>query len=107
MTQTNPCLVIDEFVRAINTQDETALTACFAPGAVVRDGGLEYRGTCVKQWIHDVFERYDLRLDVSDISGLEDAWTFTALVSGNFEGSPVRLEHNVTIADGRIELLEI
>ena len=108
MTATSPCLVIDNFVEAINAHDEETLAACFSRHAVVHDGGLEYRGpTAIRRWMQDAFEKYDLHLDVTDVSGNGQNWLFDALVSGSFEGSPVRLEHSITLENGKIASLEI
>jgi hypothetical protein len=105
---TNPCEVICGLVKAMNAHDEENLTACFSNQAIVRDGGLEYRGVpAIRRWMQEAFDRYSLHLDVTDVSGQGKNWFFQARVSGNFEGSPVQLEHSLTIEDGKIANLEI
>jgi hypothetical protein len=106
--KTTPCEVICGLVKAMNAHDEENLSACFASEAIVKDGGLEYRGTpAIRKWMQDAFDRYSLHLDVTDVSGAGKNWFFHAQVSGNFEGSPVQLEHCLTIEDGKIANLEI
>jgi hypothetical protein len=108
MTLESPCGLIDDLIQAINTHDEESLAACFASDAIVRDGGLEYRGTAaIRRWIQDTFEKYALRMELTEVSGAEHAWTFEARVFGTFEGSPVRLEHQLEIRGGRVVQLEI
>jgi ketosteroid isomerase-like protein len=105
---TTPCEVISGLVEAMNARDEKNLAACFCRQATVRDGGLEYRGSsAIRRWMQDAFDRYALHLDVTEVSGQGKTWFFQARVSGNFEGSPVKLEHSLTIEDGKIANLEI
>lgn len=103
-----PSKLIDGLVEAINAHDEEHLAACFSHQATVRDGGLEYRGlSAIRRWIREAFDRYALHVNVIAVSGQGKTWFFHARVSGNFEGSPVQLEHSVTIEDGKIANLEI
>lgn len=105
---TTPYDLISGLARTINDRDEENLVACFARNAVVRDGGLEYRGfPAIRRWIQTSFERYSLNLEILRIVGDGRAWLFDARVSGTFEGSPVRLEHSVVIENGKIATLEI
>lgn len=108
MTATSACPVIDALVEAMNAHDEEMLAACFSREAVVHDGGLEYRGpAAIRRWMQEAFEKYALHLEITDVSGQNRNWTFEARVSGSFEGSPVHLEHTVTIENGKITNLEI
>lgn len=108
MTATSPCPVIDRLVEALNAHDEDTAAAYFTPQAVVRDGGLEYRGpAAIRHWMQEAFEKYALHLDVTNVSGESPNWTFEARVSGTFEGSPVQLEHRVTTENGKVSRLEI
>ena len=105
---TNHCDLITDFVRVMNTRNEQTLAALFAEHAVVRDGGLEYRGPAeIKYWIQNAFEKDALNLEVINVSGQGEVWFFEALVSGSFEGSPVHLEHRLTIQNGKISNLDI
>jgi hypothetical protein len=103
-----PSEIINGLVEAINTHDEDHLVACFSHQATIRDGGLEYRGlSAIRRWIREAFDRYALHLKVTGVSGQGQTWFFHARVSGNFEGSPVQLEHSLTIKNGKIANLEI
>ena len=103
-----PYDLISGLARTMNDRDEENLAACFTPDAVVRDGGLEYRGAgAIRRWIQSSIERYALNLEILRVSGQGRDWLFDARVSGSFEGSPVRLEHSVIIEDGKIATLDI
>jgi len=100
--------LITALVKAINTGDKETLVALFTGQSSVRDGGLWYTGpAAIKHWIRDCIERYSLSLEILTVSGEDRAWLFEALVSGTFEGSPVRIEHRVTIQDEKIASLDI
>lgn len=104
----NPQDLITALVRAINSGDNEALIALFSRQSSVRDGGLWYTGpTAIKHWIRDCIERYSLSLEILTVSGEDRSWLFEALVSGTFEGSPVRVEHRVTILGEKIANLDI
>jgi hypothetical protein len=103
-----PHELITGFAKALNARDESDLVSIFSHQAVIRDGGLKFRGLGgVRNWIQTAIDRYDLRLKVLAITGHGQEWLFDAVVSGSFEGSPVRLEHSLTLEDGKIALLEI
>ena len=103
MKTLEPNELINGLVNAVNAHDGATLASCFDQEAIVRDGGLEYRGpTGVQCWIHNSIEKYDLSLEVIDVSGDGEEWRFDASVSGTFEGSPVQIEHSLTIRDGKI-----
>lgn len=105
---TTPYDLISGLAQTMNTRDEENLAACFTPDAVVRDGGLEYRGAnAIRRWIQSSFERYALNLEILRVSGQGRAWLLDARVSGSFEGSPVRLEHSVLIENDKIAVLDI
>lgn len=105
---TTPYDLISCLALGLNTRDEENLAAIFAEHAVVRDGGLEYHGTAaIRHWIQTTIERYALNLKILKVSGQGREWLFDALVSGSFEGSPVRLEHSLVIEDGKIANLDI
>ncbi len=100
--------LISGLAQSLNARDEETLAAIFAEHAIVRDGGLEYRGAIgVRRWIHQTIEKYALNLQVLKVSGQDREWLFDAMVSGTFEGSPVQLEHSLVIEDGKIANLDI
>jgi hypothetical protein len=105
---TTPHDLISSLADALNARDERNLIAIFAEHAVICDGGLRFRGPAgIRDWIQSTLVRHGLSLKVLSVSGQGREWLFDAIVSGAFEGSPVRVEHCVTIEDGKIAQLDI
>lgn len=95
-----------EFIRAKNAHDSAALTACFAPDAVVYDDGAEMRGRpAIKEWSEGVNKAYSLTMEPTGLTEAEDETVLTALVSGNFDGSPLEFEYRFKIKAGSITAL--
>lgn len=108
MSKATPADLISALAHSMNERDEETLLALFAADAVVRDGGLDYEGhAAIRCWIHNCFEKYDLALKVLSISNHDEIWILDAIVSGSFEGSPVRLDHFATLGDGKLKRLDI
>lgn len=100
--------LISDFARNLNARDEERLIAIFSEDAIVRDGGQEYCGSAaIRHWIQTTIDRYALHLKVLEVSAHGKEWLFDAIVSGRFEGSPVRIEHTLTIENGKIAHLLI
>jgi len=100
--------VIPRLVQALNGPDGDAVAALFAPTAVVRDGGLEYRGkAAVQRWFLTLRDKYLMQWEIAAIRREENEWILHALVSGTFEGSPVPLDHRLSLENGKIIRLDI
>ena len=100
--------LIAAFVQAKNEHDSAALAACFAEDAVVHDEGEEHRGTAaIKHWNEASNQKYQDTLKATALVERGGATILTALVAGNFEGSPVPLDFYFTIDGGKITGLHI
>ena len=96
------------FVTALNRHDSGALSACFAPDAVVHDEGATHRGgPAIKAWFEDVSRKYRATLEVTDVVAGDQVIVLTADVSGHFEGSPIELYYRLTLQEGLITALRI
>lgn len=103
-----PADLITRLIHSVNTRDEPGFAALFTADAVVHDGGLHYTGpNAATRWLRESHDRYALRIYPLDISGQHSQWILAALVTGTFEGSPVRLDHHLTIRNHQICRLEI
>jgi hypothetical protein len=103
-----PADLITRLIHSVNTCDEPSFAALFTADAVIHDGGLRYTGPdAAIRWLRESHDRYALRLHPLDISGHHPHWTLDSLVTGTFEGSPVRLDHYLTITHDRISRLEV
>jgi ketosteroid isomerase-like protein len=94
---------------AVNREDLAAMLAPFAANAVVKDEGKTRIGhVAVREWIAEVTEKYHPRFEVEDaVEQGPRATVVTGLVSGAFQGSPVRLRYAFTLSAGKITHLEI
>lgn len=100
--------LIATLIQSVNTKNTTTFAALFAPEATIHDGGLHYTAPdAATRWLRESHQRYALRLQLLSISGQHTQWTLEALVTGTFEGSPVRLDHYLTICQNKITHLEI
>ncbi|HKB89111.1 MAG TPA: nuclear transport factor 2 family protein [Opitutaceae bacterium] len=97
--------LIARLIKAMNDRDSAAFIACFANHAVVLNEGQHYVGvTAIKAWIEKMNRKYQFILDVTRTSEHGTNTVVSALVSGNFDGSPIERDHHLTIVDGRIFL---
>lgn len=100
--------LIAKFIQAKNAYDSANFVACFAEQAVVHDEGQEIRGAAaIKKWIEDSNKKYQDTLTATNLIEHNHETILTALVAGNFEGSPVSLDFHFTIKDDKIDSLRI
>jgi hypothetical protein len=99
---------VERLVEAVNACDESSFAAFFAPRAIIRDGGLSYQGPeAPSRWLRESHDRYALRIQLIEAGCSDGFWTFDAIASGAFEGSPVRLEYRLNVEAGLIVRMEI
>ncbi len=100
--------VISDLLTAQKNYDSDAYADCFSETAVVFDEGNEYKGRKeIKNWIEDANQQFKTTMEAIKYSETNSTGILTAKISGEFEGSPVLLDYHLTIADNRIERLEI
>lgn len=108
MTVTIPD-VIARYYQLIGGTDVDAFVACFTDDAIVADEDRTYEGpAAIRAWRERTASEYEY--DAVPESVEEEAGgniVVTALVSGTFPGSPVRLRHRFTLRDGLIGALDI
>lgn len=99
---------ITTFFKVSNGSDVSALSQCFAEGAVVRDeGGLHQGHEAIETWLRDARRKYAYRVEPLDAVRQGSIVKVRAKVEGDFPGSPIELEHVFRLAGNRIESLEI
>lgn len=100
--------VLASYYAAKNSHDIEGMTACFAADAVVHDEGEELRGTAaIKDWITRTTEKYRVTVEVKEAKELGSEVAVTAMVSGNFDGSPLEMYYAFKLEGGRIAELKI
>ena len=91
-----------------NAHDTSAIEACFATNATVRDEGRDIKGVAeIKTWRVENGEKYHHSVEPLAISTRDGKVVVTGRVSGNFPGSPITLDHIFEIEGGKIVSLEI
>jgi hypothetical protein len=100
--------LLQSYVSSMNAHDSAAFINLFASDAVVHDEGHEHRGTAaIKSWIEEAWDKYQPTLEARRVTEKNHETILTGLVSGTFDGSPVELHHQITVADGKIAALKI
>lgn len=96
------------FFQVSNGAEVSALRHCFTEDAVVRDESHTHQGhEAIQTWLLEARRKYAYSVEPLDIEQQGSNAKVQAKVTGNFPGSPVRLEHVFQLAGGRIESLEI
>jgi hypothetical protein len=93
---------------AADTSDANVVARCFSESAVVIDERREHRGRPgITRWRAESTARYHYTSEplAVDVSGPEV--TVTARVTGDFPGSPVKLQYRFTLEGALIARLEI
>jgi len=93
---------------AADTSDAKAVVRCFSDSAVVIDERREHRGKpAITRWRAEAAAKYHYTSEplAVDVAGPEV--TVTARVTGDFPGSPVKLQYRFTLDGGSIARLEI
>lgn len=99
---------ISIFFSVSNGADAAVLTQCFSKDAVVTDEGKSYHGQeAIVAWIRGVRSKFDYSVEPTSISLEGDRTTVTSTVTGDFSGSPVRLDYVFKLQHDKIKSLEI
>jgi ketosteroid isomerase-like protein len=101
---------IAAYFSARSDQDTDAILACFTPTATVIDEGenQELIGhQAIQRWLEGPVAEYKLTTEVTRSSEKDGQVIVTALVSGDFPGSPIEFEYQFHLKDGKIDRLLI
>ena len=108
MTSTVLASAIAAYFSAANARDAGAAAACFTAGAVVLDEGGTHQGLpAIRDWVEASGNKYSPQTSVTAVHASLGVIVVTALVSGNFPGSPVSLQYSFTLAGEAIARLQI
>ena len=100
--------VLETYFRAKNAHDIVAMAACFAGDAVVHDEGEELRGSAaIEGWIKSTTEKYRVTAKPVKLDEDNGETIVTALIAGNFDGSPIALRFCFTLEGEKIKSLAI
>ena len=91
-----------------NAGDLSDALAAFSEKAVVADESKTYAKTAaIRAWMEETSRKYNDRAEVKAVTSDGEATRVTALVSGDFPGSPVTLQFRFVLDDGLISRLDI
>jgi len=97
-----------DYIAAKNVNDPAAIAQCFAPDAIVHDENADIVGRhAIAAWAADTIQKYRFTMDVLDWKPAADGGVMTARLEGNFPGSPIELDYQMTFKDGKIASLKI
>ena len=93
---------------AADTSDANAVARCFSESAVVIDERREHRGRpAITRWKGDAAAKYHYTSEPLAVDASAPDVVVTALVTGDFPGSPVKLQYRFTLEGASIARLEI
>ena len=96
------------YVSAENSGDTTLFDECFVADAIVRDESETHKGlAAIKAWKAETKRKYQHIVDPLRIEQQNGKFVLTNRLTGNFPGSPIRLDFMFTLAGEKIVSLEI
>ena len=99
---------IELYFSSENAHDPAALEQCVAPDAVVRDEHKTISGlAAIKAWRVETGRKYSHTVEPVAVCERDGAVVVTGIVSGNFPGSPLNLDHAFHLKGRKIVTLEI
>jgi hypothetical protein len=100
--------IVRRFLEASNRRDASLAAACFTPAATVRDEDRDYEGReAIHGWIDATGRRYQPTLVPLASFASDDVVRVQMAVSGEFPGSPVTLDYELRVRNGKISALTI
>ena len=99
---------ISAYLNAKNERDVDAMMAQFDDHACVKDEGHEHDGLpAIRSWLEGVTRKFSVAVDVQDVTDSSGRTIVSAIVSGDFPGSPVPLNFTFTLSGSKIARLEM
>ena len=91
-----------------NGDDISRIATCFCADARVLDENRMHRGIeAIESWQLAARQAFTYRVEPLEVNDADGKLLVTALVRGDFPGSPLTLKHVFGLRDGRISTLEI
>ncbi|RYG26539.1 nuclear transport factor 2 family protein [bacterium] len=101
---------IANYLRSKSADAPSDSSASFTPDAVVIDKGedAQYEGRdAIRQWMTGQVAGYSVKTEVTGVVEQGEETVVTALVSGDFPGSPAEFQYRFTLRDSLIFRLVI
>lgn len=99
---------ISTYFDATNAHDVDAMLATFAADALVHDEKQDFAGrVAIREWIDSTTRKYRVTATPTGVDQVGEKTVVTAIVAGNFPGSPAELRYRFTTNGDKIAGLEI
>lgn len=99
---------IENYFHASNIYDSELLGSCFVENSVLYDEGKEYRGPgAIKSQIIVTNKELQVTTEITHAAQKNGETIVTAMLSGNFDGSPIPLDFHFTLEYQKITKLTI
>jgi len=99
---------IEHYIQIENSGALEAVPGCFATDAIVRDEGQTFEGVAaIKNWMAATKKKYGHTVAPLEFAQRGDKSVLKARLAGSFPGSPITVNFNFVLADGKIHALEI
>ena len=100
--------IIFDYISAANDGRIDDATACFARDAVVHDENQGHQGgDAIRKWIAETTESSQPKQKILSATSDGEIHTVVSEISGDFPGSPVELEFQFVLTNGKISSLSI
>ena len=107
-TDTSLPEVVTRYLAAANRSDAAQAAACFALNATVHDENRDYAGRdAIRAWVAETSRKYQPTFTLLRSLVNDDRVSLSVAVSGHFPGSPVTLDFELRLKDGKISTLTI
>jgi len=99
---------VARYFAAVNRHDAAAAAACFTPEATVEDENFYHVGrAAVRQWVEETSRKYQPAFTLMRTSVHGDRVSLAVAIAGQFPGSPVTLDYELRLQNGKIASLTI
>lgn len=99
---------VRSYFKARNDFDLDAILGSFDQNAVVTDEDQEHRGLpAIRSWVDETTRKYHAQVEPKNATEADGKVVVSGLVSGDFPGSPILLDHAFTLSRQKITHLEI
>ncbi len=99
---------VTRYLEAANRFDAPAAADCFAADASVHDENRKHVGrAAIRTWVAETSRKYRPTFTVLRATEAGDDVILSVAVSGQFPGSPVTLDYQLRLRDGKISTLTI
>ena len=99
--------IIENYFKAKNAKNISAIVDCFDAHATVHDEGKSINGiSSIRSWVENSTKKYNPQFRLLDADAKGSSTSVTAEVSGSFEGSPLKMRFNFEVSSNKIQSLK-